>query len=154
VISQFIDANKDAFGVAPIRRALSAHGVPIAPRTYWAHRSRPPSRRALWDMTVAEVLAGIYQGDERGPRPPESVYGSLKMWAYLRRKGIEVARCTVAADAGGRLARRQPWVHWYNTSRLMHRLGRRPRQKPKPSTTLNTTTASRLPLTPNEARRK
>ena len=46
------------------------------------------------------------------------------------------------------------WVHWYNTSRLMHRLGRRPRQKPKPSTTLTTTTASRLPLTHNEARRK
>ncbi len=58
VICQFIDAHKDAFGVAPICRALSAHGVPIAPRTYWAHRSRPPSRRALWDMTVTEVLPG------------------------------------------------------------------------------------------------
>jgi len=24
----------------------------------------------------------------------ESLYGSLKMWAHLRRQGIEVARCT------------------------------------------------------------
>lgn len=28
------------------------------------------------------------------------------------------------------------WVHLYNTTTLMHRLNRRPRQKPRPSTTL------------------
>jgi putative transposase len=44
---------------------------------------------------VTEVLAGYYQPDERGRRKPESLYGSLKMWAYLQREGIEVARCTV-----------------------------------------------------------
>ena len=33
----------------PICRALSAQGIAIAPRTYWARRSRPPSRRALRD---------------------------------------------------------------------------------------------------------
>jgi transposase InsO family protein len=95
VICQFIDAQKARFGVAPICRALTEHGVPIAPRTYWAHRSRPPSRRSLRDMTVTEVLAGIYEPGERGRRPPESLYGSLKMRAHLRRQGIEVARCTV-----------------------------------------------------------
>jgi len=30
-----------------------------------------------------------------GKRPPESLYGSLKMWAHLQRQGIPVARCTV-----------------------------------------------------------
>ena len=31
----------------------------------------------------------------KGKRPPESLYGSLKMWAHLQRQGIPVARCTV-----------------------------------------------------------
>jgi putative transposase len=39
VICAFIDAEKDRFGVAPICRALSAHGIQVAPRTFWAHRS-------------------------------------------------------------------------------------------------------------------
>jgi putative transposase len=95
LICGFIDAHQARFGVAPICRTLTAHGVPIAPRTYWAYRSRPPSRRSLWDTAVTEILAGIYQRDSRGRKPPESLYGSLKMWAHLRRQGIPVARCTV-----------------------------------------------------------
>jgi transposase InsO family protein len=71
------------------------HGVQIAPRTYWAHRSAAPSKRALWDTTITEILAGVYESDAEGKRPPESLYGSLKMWAHLQRQGIEVARCTV-----------------------------------------------------------
>jgi putative transposase len=79
----------------PICRALSAQGIAIAPRTYWARRSRPPSQRALRDAALTEILAGIYEPDERGRRPPECLYGSLKMWEHLRRQGITVARCTV-----------------------------------------------------------
>jgi transposase InsO family protein len=71
------------------------HGVQIAPRTYRAHRSAAPSKRALWDTTITEILAGVYEPDEKGKRPPESLYGSLKMWAHLQRQGIPVARCTV-----------------------------------------------------------
>jgi putative transposase len=104
VICQFIDAHRARFGVAPICRALSAHGVQIAPRTYWAACSRPASKRALWDTAVTEVLAGIYEPDERGRRPPESLYGSLKMWAHLQRQGIPVAKCTVE-----RLMRASGW---------------------------------------------
>ena len=95
LICQFITEHRDRFGVAPICRALSAHGVPIAPRTYYAQLARTPSKRALWDTAVTEILAGIYQPDERGRRPPESLYGSLKMWAHLHRQGIPVAKCTV-----------------------------------------------------------
>jgi putative transposase len=91
----FIDDNKDRYGVVPICRALQTHGVPIAPRTYWAYRWGGPSKRALWDITITEILAGIYEPDSQGKRPPESLYGSLKMWAHLQRQGIEVARCTV-----------------------------------------------------------
>jgi transposase InsO family protein len=88
----------------PICRALSAHGIKIAPRTYWARRTRPPSRRALRDAAITEVLAGICEPDARGRRPPESLYGSLKMWEHLRRQGIPVARCTVE-----RLMRANGW---------------------------------------------
>ncbi len=95
LICAFIDAHKDAYGVAPICRALVVHGVHIAPRTYWAHRLAAPSKRALWDTTITEILAGVYEPDAEGKRPPECLYGSLKMWAHLQRQGIPVARCTV-----------------------------------------------------------
>jgi putative transposase len=95
LICAFVDEHADRFGVVPICRALAVHGVQIAPRTYWAHRSAAPSKRALWDATIAEILAGIYEPDAAGKRPPECLYGSLKMWAHLQRQGIPVARCTV-----------------------------------------------------------
>jgi putative transposase len=104
VICAFITKQRDRYGVAPICRALSAHGVSIAPRTYYAQLSRPPSKRALWDMVIIEVLAGIYEPDEHGRRKPECLYGSLKMWAHLTRAGIPVARCTVE-----RLMRAHGW---------------------------------------------
>jgi transposase InsO family protein len=39
--------------------------------------------------------AGYYEPGSDGKRPPECLYGSLKMWAHLQREGIPVARCTV-----------------------------------------------------------
>jgi hypothetical protein len=67
----------------------------------------------LWELTVTEVLAGYYEPDEHGRRAPESLYGSLKMWPTCT--GLSSLEA-ITAD----------WVHWYNTSRLMHRLDRRP----------------------------
>ncbi|OBJ83538.1 transposase [Mycobacterium asiaticum] len=95
MICEFIDEHREEFGVVPICRALAVHGVQIAPRSYWAYRSAAPSKRALWDTTITEILAGYYEPDVEGKRPPESLYGSLKMWAHLRRQGIPVARRTV-----------------------------------------------------------
>jgi putative transposase len=80
------------------------HGIQIAPRTYWAHRSAVPGKRELWDTAVTEILAGMYEPDENGRRPPESLYGTVKMWAHLRRQGIPVAKCTVE-----RLKRARGW---------------------------------------------
>jgi hypothetical protein len=56
LICRFIDDVKGRFGVVPICRALCAHGVQIAPRTYWAHRSGMPSKRELWDAAVTEIV--------------------------------------------------------------------------------------------------
>jgi putative transposase len=88
----------------PICRALCSQGIAIAPRTYWARRSRPPSRRALADAALTEILAGIYEPGPDGRRPPECLYGSVKMWEHLRRQGITVAKCTVE-----RLMRAHGW---------------------------------------------
>jgi len=109
VICEFIVAHKERFGVVPICRVLTTHGHQIAPRTYYAWLKRAPSKRSLWDMTVTEVLAGYYvpQVDSKGEKkklPPESLYGSLKMWAHLQRCGVPVARCTVE-----RLMRDNEW---------------------------------------------
>jgi putative transposase len=104
LICQFVDQEKGRFGVAPICRALSAHGIAIAPRTYFARRSAAPGKRALWDTAVTEILAGIYEPGGNGRRPPESLYGTVKMWAYLNRQGIPVAKCTVE-----RLKRAHGW---------------------------------------------
>jgi len=95
LICAFVDERKHQFGVVPICRALSAHGILIAPRTYWARLAASPSKRALWDTAVTEILAGIYEPDHRGRRPPESLYGTLKMWAHLNRQGIPVAKSTI-----------------------------------------------------------
>jgi putative transposase len=104
LICQFIDEHKDTHGVVPICRALAVRGLQIAPRTYWAHRLAAPSKRALWDTTITEILAGYYEPDSDGKRPPECLYGSLKMWAHLQRQGIPVARRTVE-----RIMRRNGW---------------------------------------------
>mgnify|MGYP000592552458 CR=1 FL=1 len=83
---------------------LTEHGVSIAPRTFYAWATRAPSKRALWDATITEILAGYYEPDEHGRRRPESLYGSLKMWAHLQREGIPVAKSTVE-----RLMRKNGW---------------------------------------------
>jgi putative transposase len=83
---------------------LSEHGVTIAPRTFHAWATRAPSKRSLWDQAITEVLAGYYVLDEHGRRRPESLYGSVKMWAHLRREGIPVAKSTVE-----RLMRANGW---------------------------------------------
>ena len=104
MICAFIDAERGRFGVVPICRALSAHGIQIAPRTFWARRSAAAGKRQLWDTAVTEILAGIYEPDSTGRRPPESLYGTVKMWAHLNRQGIPVAKCTVE-----RLKRAHGW---------------------------------------------
>ncbi len=71
---------------------LTDSGVKIAPSTYYASKTRPPSARSLTD---SENLKEI----ERVHRDNFSVYGSQKVWAQLRREGgvagRHVARCTV-----------------------------------------------------------
>ena len=49
-------------------------------------------------------LADYYEPDEHGRKKPESLYGSVKMWAHMQREGIPVAKSTVE-----RLMRANRW---------------------------------------------
>jgi putative transposase len=86
------------FGVEPICRVLSEHGLQIAPSTYYEARSRGPSRRSARDAEVAALIAR-----ERAHRFARR-FGARKMWLHLRRRGHQVARCTVE-----RLMARNGW---------------------------------------------
>lgn len=101
------------FPVQPICEVLTEHGIAIAPRTYYAARKRAPSKRALSDLVLVEVLAGYYEPDSDNKRAPESLYGATKMWAHLNREGITVARCTVE-----RLMRANGWQGVVRTKRV------------------------------------
>lgn len=68
---------------------LSEHGIPIAPSTYYDARHRPPSKRALRDAEIVELIRAA-----RGQRFLARL-GARKMWLYLRRQGHDVARCTI-----------------------------------------------------------
>ena len=104
MIFGFIDAFRALFGVYPICRALTGHGIAVSPRGYYARLSRPPSRRALRDAWLTGLLREMFEPGTNGRRRPESLYGAVKAWGYLRRQGIAVARCTVE-----RLMRANGW---------------------------------------------
>ena len=83
MIVDYIDAHKERLGVEPICRVLQ-----VAPSTYYAHRSRPPSARSVRDAATTQVIAEVH-ADNYG------VYGARKVHAEMVRTGHPVARCTV-----------------------------------------------------------
>jgi putative transposase len=87
----FIDDHKQRFGVEPICRVLTEHGVKIAPSSYYAARSRPPSARAARDRELLAEIVRVHSDPQLG----RGLYGARKVWHQLRREGIEVPRCRV-----------------------------------------------------------
>jgi putative transposase len=72
---------------------LKDANVPIAPSTYYATKTRPPSARSMRDAEVTAAIARVHKENY-------GVYGIRKVWAQLGRDGgvdgRRVARCTVA----------------------------------------------------------
>jgi hypothetical protein len=60
VICGFIASVARTFGIVPVCRALTGHGIAISPRTYHARRSRPPSRRAVRDAWLTALLQAVF----------------------------------------------------------------------------------------------
>ena len=79
------------WGVEPICRVLSAHGLLIAPSTYYAHRCRPLSARAVRDAELLPEIRRVH-GDRTIGR---GLYGARKVWHQLLREGFAVPRCQV-----------------------------------------------------------
>jgi putative transposase len=80
---RFVDAHRAEFGVEPIWRVLQ-----VAPSTYYAAKSRPPSPRSVRDAALAPEIARVHADNF-------AVYGARKVWRALHREGTPVARCTV-----------------------------------------------------------
>lgn len=96
MICRFVTERKARVRITPICRFWPRKGCPIAPMTYYARVARSPSKRALRDAVVTQLLSGYYEPDQSGRRGPEPLYGSLKMWGRLRRLAIKgVSRCQV-----------------------------------------------------------
>jgi len=87
----FIDDHRDRFGVEPICRVLTGHGVKIAPSGYYAFKARPASARAVRDAELIVEIERVFWDRDLG----RGISGYRKMWHLLRREGIVVARCTV-----------------------------------------------------------
>jgi putative transposase len=91
VIVAYIDAYRERFGVEPICRVLTEHGIPIAPSTYWAHRAQAVSDSDWNDAHMANRLLDLWRANR-------SVYGVDKLAAAARRAGLTAGR-----DQVGRL---------------------------------------------------
>ena len=87
----FVDAHRGRFGVAPICRVLSQHGVPIAPSTYYAAKTRPRSARSIGDEVMLAEVTRVHADAAIG----RGLYGAHKVWHQLRREGTSVGRCRV-----------------------------------------------------------
>ena len=88
MLVEYIDEHRDRFGVEPICQVLRDADVQIAPSTYYAAKSRPPSARAARDAELTEDIRVVHEANL-------GVYGARKIHAALNREGVEVARCTV-----------------------------------------------------------
>jgi putative transposase len=76
------------WGVEPICSVLTEHGLPIAPSTYYEHRTKAPSARDRRDALLVNEIRRVHTANY-------GVYGARKVWLQLNREGTTVARCTV-----------------------------------------------------------
>jgi len=84
----FADAHRAQYGVELVCKML-----PIAPSTYYEHKSRQadPSRlppRVRRDAVRRDEIQRVW-------RENFQVYGVRKVWRQLGREGQQVARCTI-----------------------------------------------------------
>jgi putative transposase len=83
---QFVDENRDEFGVEPICDTLQ-----VAPSTYYDNKKRVPSARALRDAVMMPILLALFEANY-------SVYGVRTLWVAAKRAGHDIGR-----DQVGRL---------------------------------------------------
>ena len=102
MLIDYIDQHRDRFGVEPICTVLKDAGVQIAPSTYYAAKTRPPSARSVRDAALVNDIKVAHKANF-------GVYGARKIHAELNREGIAVARCTVERLMKAEGLRGIPW---------------------------------------------
>ena len=83
----YVRAYAGRFGVEPILAVLNAHGIGIAPSTFYAHAARGfgPSETELEDAYLADLLFDLWRHHRR-------LYGRRKLWKAALRAGIDIGR--------------------------------------------------------------
>jgi len=79
-VTRYIEAHRASFGVEPICQVLA-----VAPSSYYAARTRPPSARSIRDEELKGEIARIHAANF-------GVYGVRKLWRALRREGSPIGR--------------------------------------------------------------
>jgi len=77
----YIEQNKNWYGIERICATLTGADVPIAPSTFYASRTRSASARALRDKELKPIIARVH-ADNYG------VYGIRKMHVQLNREQV------------------------------------------------------------------
>ena len=95
MIVEYIDAQRDVYGVEPICTVLAQAGVRIAPSTYYARKQHPVSDAALEEAYLVNALITLWQENW-------GVYGVRKLWHAARRAGLDIDR-PLGRDQVGRL---------------------------------------------------
>ena len=85
---EFVDSQREQYGVQPVLQALEDTPAQIAPSAYYAAKTRPVSARTLRDSELTAKIEQVHKENY-------SVYGARKVWHELNRQGVTVARCTV-----------------------------------------------------------
>jgi len=86
---RFIDEHKSMFAIEPICRALTAHGASVAPSTYYAAVSRPPSARAVRDGQPKTEISRVHKENRE-------VYSVGKVWLEHNGQRITVAGASLS----------------------------------------------------------
>ncbi len=85
-----VSADGVRWGVEPICRVLTEHGIVIAPSTYYdaIKARRRVTQQDLREERLMVAIARVHHANY-------GVYGARKVWLQLNREGVVVARCTV-----------------------------------------------------------
>lgn len=89
MIVDYIDSQRERFGVEPVCAVLAEAGISIAPSTYYTRSKTPLTDVELHEAYMANQLRSLWQNNW-------GVYGARKLWHAARRAGHDIGRDQVA----------------------------------------------------------
>ena len=71
LICQYIETKKEELEAWPICKVLTGAGVKIAPSTYYAAKTRPPSARSVRDEALKAEISKVHKNQLLGAGGPQ-----------------------------------------------------------------------------------